>query len=77
MKKEESVKEKIKERIEKDMNNKYLNEKGNDNIFTYLLRFINASRYFKLIDIEESNELSFYLQGLYAKNRKRIEFKRR
>ena len=71
--KEEPVKEKIKKRIEKEMNNKYLNEKGNDNIHTYLSGFISASRYFELIDIGESNELSFYLQELYAKNRKRIE----
>jgi len=73
MDKKESVKEKVKESIRKQMSNRYLNEKGNDNLHTYLQGFISGCRFFKLIDIGESNELSFYLQELYSQNRNRIE----
>lgn len=76
-KEEESVKERIKEFLEKGMNNPELTEEGNENSIAYYRGFINACKFFKLIDVLEGVELTAYLMSLFAKNRKRIEFKRR
>ena len=74
---EKPVKKRIEEFLEKGMNNPQLTEDGNENSVAYYRGFINGCKFFKLIDVFEGVELTAYLIGLFRKNRKRIEFKRR
>jgi len=61
--------EKIWKHLEKRMNQKSLNldEPAIDKEHCYCTGFISALRFFKVISIGESNELSFKLCELYQK----------